>query len=326
MSRILVTGANGFVGCRLSRVLLDCGYQVRAALRHQNSHNDLVVQDQVVVGDINLDTHWEDVLHAVDCVVHLAARVHVMDETVADPLSEYRLVNVDGTINLARRVANAGVKRFIYLSSIKVNGETSQTGAAFKADDLPAPMDPYAVSKFEAEQALLNIATATGMEVVIIRPPLVYGPGVKANFLTMMQWLNRGIPLPFGAIHNKRSLVFLDNLVSLIITCIEHPAAPNQTFLAGDGEDLSTTELLQRMGRAIRKPARLIPFPAKLLEVLAMLIGRQALAQRLCGSLQVDISKARALLGWKPILTVDEALKKTAKAYLEEKATDEAVF
>jgi nucleoside-diphosphate-sugar epimerase len=316
VSQVLVTGANGFVGSRLCRLLVERGYEVCAALRRSCPHDDHAGQEQVIVGDVGSDTRWGQALHDVDCVVHLAARVHVMNEAVADPLAEFRRVNVEGTLNLARQAVSAGVKRFVFISSIKVNGESTSLNQPFTAEDTPAPVDPYGISKYETEEGLRSLATETGMEVVIIRPPLVYGPGVKANFLNMMQWLNRGIPLPLGAIHNKRSLIALDNFVDLIITCIEHPAAANQTFLAGDGEDLSTTELLQRMGRALGRHARLIPVPARLLEAAAVLVGRRALAQRLCGSLQVDISKVRDLLGWKPIVTIDEALEKTAKAYL----------
>ena len=320
MNRVLVTGANGFIGSRLCRLLMERDYTVRAALRNSRPHDDLVEQEQAVaIGDIGSGTQWNAALHDVDCMVHLAARVHVMDETAVDPLSEFRVVNVDGTINLARQAAAAGVKRFIYLSSIKVNGEATQRRRPFTVDDQPAPADPYAISKAEAEQALLKLAIETDVDVVIIRPPLVYGPGVKANFLGMMRWLNRGIPLPFGSIYNKRSFVALDNLVDLIITCIEHPSATNQIFLAGDGEDLSTTDLLLRMGRALGHPARLIPVPEKILKVAAVLMGKRALAQRLCGSLQVDISKTRDRLDWEPIVTIDETLNKTAKSYLDDK-------
>jgi len=313
----LITGANGFVGTRLCQVLEDCGYQLRAALRQQNSDNDLAVQQKVIVGDMaSIDIRWGDALKDVDFVVHLAARVHVMDENILDPLLAFRLVNLDGTINLAKQAAVAGVKRFIYISSIKVNGESTQPGAPFRVDDSPRPVEAYATSKFEAEQALLEVSAVTGMEVVIIRPPLVYGPGVKANFLNMMRWLSRGFPLPFGAITNKRTLVALDNLVDLINICIKHPAAANQTFFAGDGEDLSTTELLSRMGQALGRPALLVPVPVRLLEVLAGLLRKRALTQRICNSLQVDISKTRDILGWKPILAVDRALKITAEAYI----------
>lgn len=320
MSRILVTGANGFVGSSLSNVLMNHGYQVCAALRRQNFVRDLVAQKQMFIGNIDKHTRWKDALSDIDYVIHLAARVHVMNESKTDSLNDYQMVNVDGTVNFASQAAAAGVKRFIYLSSIKVNGTATKPGSPFKADDCPAPTDPYAVSKFEAEESLLNIAAATKMEVVIIRPPLVYGPGVKANFLTMMQWLNRGVPLPLGCIQNKRSLIALDNLSDLIVTCIDHPAAANQIFLVADGEDLSTTDLLQRLGKALNRPARLIPFPGNLLKVAAFLVGRQDLIQRLCTSLQVDISKTQDLLGWKPIVKVDNAIKLTAMAYLEKRS------
>jgi UDP-glucose 4-epimerase len=252
-------------------------------------------------------------LVGITTVVHLAARVHVMRDTEAYPLAAFRVVNVVETLSLARQAAAAGVRRFVFISSVKVNGETTQPGHPFTADDAPAPLDPYGISKMEAEQGLRQIAAETGMEVVIIRPPLVYGPGVKANFSAMMRWLQRGVPLPLGAIDNQRSLVALDNLVDLIITCISHPAAANQTFLVSDGEDVSTSELLRRMGRAMGRPARLLPVPAGLLKLAATLAGRRDMAQRLCGSLQVDIEKTRQLLGWSPPLTLDQGLKKAAQ-------------
>ena len=241
-----------------------------------------------------------------------------MQEVSTDPLTEFRRVNVQGTRHLAQQAAAAGVRRFVFISSIKVNGEATLPGKAFLADDVPAPLDPYGVSKMEAEQGLRDIAAQTGMEVVIVRPPLVYGPGVKANFQAMMRWLTRGVPLPLGAIDNRRSLVALGNLVDLIVTCIHHPAAANQTFLVSDGEDLSTTQLLRRMGQALGMPARLMPVPTSLLKLGASLVGRPAVAQRLCGSLQVDISKTRQLLGWTPPLSVDEGLKNAAEGYLRE--------
>jgi len=243
-----------------------------------------------------------------------------MHETANDPLAEFRKVNVDGTLNLARQAAAAGVRRFIFISSIKVNGEGSALGAPYLADAKPAPADPYGISKMEAEQGLRALAAETGMEVVIIRPVLVYGPGVKANFRSMMSWLNKGVPLPLGAIHNQRSLVALDNLVDLIVTCIDHPAAANQTFLVSDGEDLSTTELLRRMGAALGKPARLLPVPAFMLQAGAALLGKRDMAQRLCGSLQVDISKTRELLNWTPPVSVDQALAKTAAHFLHDQS------
>ena len=241
-----------------------------------------------------------------------------MNEQAAYPLAEFRRVNVDGTIRLARQAAQAGVKRFIFLSSIKVNGEATQLGHPFLADQPPAPEDPYGISKREAEEGVRVLAQETGMEVVIIRPPLVYGPGVKANFLAMMRWLKRGIPLPLGAVtENRRSLVALDNLVDLIVTCLGHPAAANQTFLVSDAESLSTAALLRRMGDAIGRPTRLIPVPVPMLQLGAGLLGKRGMAQSLCGSLEVDISKTRDLLGWTPSISVDEGLRQTAEAFMQ---------
>ncbi|WP_448652345.1 UDP-glucose 4-epimerase family protein [Pseudomonas fluorescens] len=309
-----VTGASGFVGAALVERLAsteDC--QVLALVRREG----VVLPAAAIpvrVGENYLAT--EDLpLAGVDVLIHCAARVHVMSDTSSDPLSDYRKVNVDGTLRLAEQAARAGVRRFIFISSIKVNGEGSRVGKAYKADDLPAPSSPYGISKMEAEQALRLLAQRTGMEVVIIRPVLVYGPGVKANFRSMMAWLNRGIALPLGAIHSQRSLVALDNLVDLIVTCLHHPAAANQTFLVSDGEDMSTTELLTRIGLALGKPARLVPVPAPLLRWCMLLIGRKGFGQRLCGSLQVDIKKTRDLLGWTPPTTVAVALRKTAERF-----------
>ena len=311
--RVLVTGANGFVG---QAVLLRLN-GMSGATAIGSVRRAAMVADAgaplVTVGELAAQTDWSGALAGVQAVIHTAARVHVMQEAVADPLAEFRRVNVEGTLNLARQAAAAGVRRFVFVSSIKVNGEATQLGAPFTADDAPAPLDAYGVSKMEAEQALRKIARQTGIEVAIIRPPLVYGPGVKANFAAMMRWLKRGVPLPLGAIRNQRSLVALDNLVDLIVTCLSHPAAANQTFLASDGEDVSTTELLRRMGQALGHPALLIPLPASVLKVAAALVGKSDVAQRLCGSLQVDISKTRQLLGWTPPLSLDEGLNKAAE-------------
>lgn len=314
MSCVLVTGANGFVGRPLCAELFRQGHVVRAALRSANVWNDNVAQ--TVVAAIDDRTDWTDALRGVNVIIHLAARVHVMKDHSDEPLNAFRKVNVDGTLNLARQAAKAGVQRFVFISSIKVNGEGTLLGRPYTTEDRPVPVDAYGMSKCEAEQGLRQLAVQTGMAVVIIRPPLVYGPGVKANFHSMMHWLENGVPLPLAAIHNKRSLVAVDNLVDLIVTCITHPAAANQTFLAGDGEDLSTTELLQRMGNALGKPARLFPLPIWLLKTGAMLLGKGDMAQRLCHSLQVDISKARELLGWQPPVSVDAALNKTAIDFL----------
>ncbi|WP_439888862.1 UDP-glucose 4-epimerase family protein [Pseudomonas sp. MBLB4123] len=317
--KIFVTGASGFVGSAvLERLQRNPKAQVLALVR--NKYTRLSTQG-VSVHIATLEESLEGVpLESVDVLIHCAARVHVMHEQASDPLAEFRKVNVEGTLNFARQAAAAGVRRFIFISSIKVNGEGTPLGVPYLADAQAAPADPYGISKMEAEQGLRALAAETGIEVVIIRPTLVYGPGVKANFLNMMRWLHKGVPLPFGAIHNRRSLVALDNLVDLIVTCIDHPAATNQTFLVSDGEDLSTTELLRRMATALGKPARLLPVPSWLLERGAALLGKQALSQRLCGSLQVDIAKTRELLNWTPPVSVDEALRKTAKHFLEQQS------
>ncbi len=305
-----MTGANGFVGNFLCEELKDNGYTVFTATRTVNALNSDFAQ--CIIGSVNGNTDWSSCLNAIDLVIHLAARVHVMNDTSADPLAEFRQVNVDGTLNLARQAARAGVKRFIFVSSVKVNGEQTETAKPFTEDTVPNPQDAYGISKFEAERGLLKIAQETGMEVVIIRPPLVYGAGVKANFASMMRAVKRGIPLPLGAIHNQRSFVYVGNLVSMMMCCIDHPAAANQVFLVSDGHDLSTTELLRACASALGVSARLLPVPQKLLELGAAVLGKHAVAQRLCGNLQVDISKARSLLGWTPPFSVAEGLKATA--------------
>ncbi|MEW9902634.1 UDP-glucose 4-epimerase family protein [Pseudomonas putida] len=315
--RVFLTGATGFVGSAVAkRLLADGGCSLVCAVRSDAAPVPSVAQS-VVCRDFTVLDGWQVALSGVDVVIHSAARVHVMNDTEADPLAAFRRVNVEGTLNLARQAAAAGVKRFVFISSIKVNGEGTQPGKAYRADDAASPQDPYGVSKHEAEQQLLQLAAEGGIEVVIIRPVLVYGPGVKANFLAMMRWLERGVVLPFGAIGNQRSLVALDNLVDLIVTCASHPAAANQIFLVSDGEDLSTTELLRRMAAALGKPARLLPVPAWMLSLAATCLGRKALSQRLCGSLAVNIDKTRALLGWTPPVKVDAALSATARHYLD---------
>ena len=309
---ILVTGANGFIGSALCAWLCKNGAAVRAAVRVPYSYSDGI--EMVEVGNLSSKTDWTVPLKSIHQVVHLAARVHVMHDKSANPLEEFRKINVDATINLAKQAAAAGVKRFIYLSSIKVNGESTQLGRPFTAGDTPRPQDPYGVSKHEAERELHKIAEQTGMEVVIIRPPLVYGPGVKANFASMMQIIQRGVPLPLASVtSNRRSLVALDNLVDLIGTCITHPAAANQTFLVSDGEDVSTAELLRRLGMALKRPAKLFYVPKPLLQFGAVLLNKSEIYQRLCGSLQVDITKTKDLLNWKPPLSVDDGLRLVIK-------------
>ena len=287
---------------------------VVAAIRHKAESLPEGVR-QVQVGDLLPTTDWGLALQGVDEVVHCAARVHVMQDDATDQLQAYREVNVYGTLNLARQAAQAGVRRFVFVSSIKVNGEATQPGQSFTADDVPAPLDPYGVSKLEAEQGLRRIEAQTGMGVVIVRPPLVYGIGVKANFAALMRWVARGIPLPLGAIYNSRSMVALDNLVDLLVSCVKHPAAAGQTFLVSDGEDVSTSELLRRTAQAMGKKAFLLPIPAFVLELGAALLGKRAVVQRLCGSLQLDINKTRQLLRWNPPVSVDEGLRRAAEGF-----------
>lgn len=249
-------------------------------------------------------------LDGCDVVVHLAARVHVMRERAADPLAEFRRVNVEATERLARSAAAAGARRFVFVSSVKVNGEETAAGEAFCADDAPAPEDAYGASKHEAEEALHRVGVETGLEMVVIRPPLVYGPGVKGNFRTMLDWLRRGLPLPLASLDNRRSFVGVGNLCDLILCCLSHPDAANETFLVSDGQDLSTPELLRMAGKAMGLPARLWPCPPSLLKGAAALVGKPGIAQRLCSNLQVDISKTREVLGWHPPFSVEEELRR----------------
>lgn len=309
--KIIVTGANGFVGKSLCAALHGQGHTVLAAVRASGSM--VKNAEMVTLGEIDGNTRWVDALSGVDAVVHLAARVHVMNDKADDPLVEFRKVNVDGALNLAEQAAKVGVKRFVFMSSIKVNGEYTIAGKPFSEADVANPQDAYGVSKLEAEQRLLLLAQRTGMEVVIVRPPLVYGAGVKANFASMLRAVKRGIPLPLGAIYNKRSFVYVENLVSLISCCIYHPKASNQTFLVSDGDDLSTSELLRGCAVALGVKPRLLPFPQRMIEFAAAVLGKRDVAQRLCGNLQVDISKTKNVLGWVPPISVAEGLKSTAK-------------
>lgn len=319
MTKILVTGSSGFVGGSLVDTLKkNSQYQVGALVRSMPASLDERVHYHPLI-DFSSITPEHAALKEVQVVIHLASRVHVMNETESDPLEAFRTVNVGHTLKLARSAALAGVQRFIFVSSVKVNGEGTVLGRPYRESDTPLPIDFYGISKLEAEEGLRLLAIETGMEVVIIRPVLVYGPGVKANFASMMNWLQKGVPLPFGAIRNQRSLVALENLVDLIQTCVDHPAAADQTFLVSDGEDVSTTMLLRKLATALKCPARLLPVPEWLLVAGATLVGKKALSQRLCGSLQVDITKAKTLLGWHPVLTLDQALRKTAEEFINER-------
>jgi UDP-glucose 4-epimerase len=307
---ILITGASGFVGTGLCHTLSKTtSHTVFAVYRSPQASLVPGIKPIFVNTLADLNPH----LHSIDVLVYLAARVHQMHDTAPDPLAAFRAVNTTATAQLAQAAAQAGVKRFIYLSSIKVNGEHTLPGQPFTAQDPPHPQDPYGISKAEAEIQLRQIAQETGLEVVIIRPPLIYGPGVKANFRSLITWVDRGLPLPLGAIDNRRSLVALPNLVDLILTCLTHPAAAHQTFLVSDDHDLSTTDLLKTMARAMGKPSRLIPIPSPWLQTLATLVGKPAVAQRLCSSLQVDIRPTQHRLNWIPPVSVDEAMVATVR-------------
>ena len=320
---VLITGATGFVGSRLAGFLNSQfpNTELRLAVRHQPDELQVpgvpLAGSIEVVGDINPHTNWTNSLVGVDVVIHLAARVHVMNDVALDPLEEYRNANTLATIHLAQEAAKAGVKRFIYLSSIKVNGEETLLGQSYSEDSPPAPIDPYGVSKWEAEQGLEKVCAQTGMEFVIIRPPLIYGPGVKANFQKLMGLVAKGLPLPLGAVHNQRSMLALDNLVSFIAEVMTNPLAANQRFLLSDGEDVSTTQLLKLIVRGMGKSIWLLPVPAFFLRAAAQVLGASAAADRLLGSLQIDSSKARQLLQWQPPLSVEEGIAIAAKAYLK---------
>jgi nucleoside-diphosphate-sugar epimerase len=323
---ILVTGATGFVGCALLSKLLPKGCQIKALVRKPSVLDVEVEQVVVDLGKLVTEGGKKDMFSRVDVVVHAAARVHMMQDRSANPLDLFRKLNRDATLALAGMAADAGVKRFVYLSSIKVNGEeTFPLGkpCIFKPDDEFSTTDPYGLSKYEAEQGLLTLAKVTGMEVVVIRPPLVYGPGVKGNFASMINWLHRGMPLPLGAVHNKRSFVALDNLLSFIALCADRsqsPKATNQVFLISDGEDVSTTQLLRKVAKALGKEPWLLPVPVGLMSFAAKLVGKGDVANRLFGSLQVDSCKATDLLGWQPVITMDEQLNKTVAVDLKNRS------
>lgn len=349
--RVLVTGVSGFVGQALVKQLLVKGHQVSGLLRNYSPSMQTQVT-QIVFGDLSslvsagmgvsdssnysiLSKSQDSVavdaertgnselgariktlvetLQKTDVVVHSAARVHVMKDSSEDPLAEFRKINRSATLRLARLAAEAGVKRFIFLSTVKVNGESTSTGSPFSERDNSTPTDPYGISKWEAEQGLMQLAKETGMEVVIIRPPLIYGPGVKGNFSSMMRWIGKGVPLPLGAVSNQRSLLALDNLISFILICLKHPKAANELFLLADGEDVSTSQLIKKLSHAMGKKARLLPIPVLLMKFVARLLGKKDVADRLFGNLQIDSSKARELLNWQPVVSIDEQFKNMVK-------------
>ena len=303
---VLLTGATGFVGKRVLDLVTQ-RHSVTVATRSGDSEFKCPV---FCVGEMDGCADWSNALIGQQAVIHAAARAHIMKDEVIDPLTEYRRINVAGTMNLARQAVSSGVKRFIYISSIKVNGEATPFGKPFAADDTPAPEDAYGVSKLEAENALFQLSSETGMEVVVIRPPLVYGPDVKGNLESLIRLIDKGIPLPFGKTRNLRSFVALDNLVDLISTCLDHPGAANQVFLVSDGKDLSTTDLMKEIAIAKRSSIHLISVPEFVLVFLLTALGKKSIATRLFGSLQVDISKTRELLGWEPPVSVDEGFKR----------------
>lgn len=306
---VLITGASGFVGSALTRFLID-HYPVRALSRSKHNFSNPNIEF-ISEFDLTKDYSFEDLFFGVEVVIHCAARVHVMNEKSADPLKSFRRINVDGTMRLASQAAQCGVKRFIYLSSIKVNGEHTKVGHPFTPEDMPRPLDPYGKSKFEAEVAIQKLCTKVGMEFVIIRPPLIYGAGVKGNFEALVRLVSLGIPLPLlYADKNRRSYIALDNLLSFIKQCIDNPCAANQIFLVSDGRDLSTASLLREIANAANKSNILLPLPIWVLKAFLCVIGKRRISERLFGNLQVDISKCHNLLGWVPPINQDQAFKK----------------
>lgn len=308
MTKVALTGSTGFVGSVVLNELLKTDYIPLVINRRKSKSKHQI--NEVVVDAIDSKTDWKDSLNGCDILIHCAARAHIMKDQSQDPITAFREINTFGTLNLARCAAKDGVKRFIFISSIKVSGETTSLGCPFKSSDEPNPTDPYGISKFEAEEGLRAIAEETGMQVVIIRPPLVYGPGVKGNFASLMKFTTKGLPLPLGAIkRNLRSIVSVENLVDLIITCIEHPDAANQIFLVSDDHDVSTAELLNEMARADDRSSRLVPVPASLMQFAANLLGKGAVAERLFGSLQVDIEHTKKVLNWSPPISFSEGIR-----------------
>lgn len=318
MSNALVTGAGGLVGRALCAKMRADGWQVRGTVRSAKPPTSLPNGvEPLVVESIGPKTDWSKASAAVDTIVHLAARVHVMNDTAADPLTEFRKVNVEGTESLAREAAKSGVRRLIYVSSVKVNGEGGQK--PYCETDKPCPLDPYGQSKLEAEEVLKKVAAETGLEVVILRPPLIYGPGVRANFLRLLNWVERGIPLPLGSVYNQRNMIYLGNFVDCIMTCLQHPKAGGQTFLVSDGEDVSTSNLIRVMAEAMGKKARIFPFPQRLLNMLGKITGKTGEIERLTGSLCVDSSKIKETLGWQPPFSLADGIRETVRWYMAQR-------
>jgi nucleoside-diphosphate-sugar epimerase len=320
--RILVTGASGFIGTAVCKDLLARGFEVRGSYRSSASHDRIPAGvEKVQLPPIGPDTDWSSVLAGIDGIVHLAARVHVMKESASDPLEAFRFVNTAGTQRLARMAAGRGVRRLVYVSTVKVNGEQT-TEAPFTEADAPRPADAYARSKWEAEEALRSVAAETGLEVVVLRPPLVYGKEVGANFLQLLDLVSHGVPMPFAGVRNRRSLLYLDNLANAISVCLTHPSASGHTYLVSDGEDVSTAELVQHLGEALGRPTRMLSVPATSLRLLGMLSGKSAQVRRLVESLALDSSEIRRELAWRPPCSMSKALQETATWYLAKKAAN----
>jgi nucleoside-diphosphate-sugar epimerase len=315
--RLLVTGANGFIGRATCARLASGGMDVVAAIRRRTTALPAGVSP-MVVGELHADTPWDASLRGVTGVIHLAARVHVTDDRARDPLDEFRRVNVEGTVRVARRAAQAGVTRFVFVSSVKVHGE--QRAAPYTEHDVPAPADAYAQSKWEAEQALREIERETGMEVAIVRPPLVYGPGVRANFLSLLEAVHKRIPLPLGLVRNRRSLIFVGNLADALAQCVTHSNGAGRTFLVSDGEDVSTASLIRHLADAMHTRAILLPVPVGILRMTARLTGKGDAMTRLVSSLSVDSRDIRDRLDWRPPFSLREGLAATVADFLDSRA------
>jgi len=315
---MLVTGASGFVGRILCQELLAQGFEVAASVRRITLPPERLFPE-IEVGDVHASTDWSSALTEVNTVIHLAARVHVMKDVATDPLAEFRKVNLDGTVNLARQAARAGVKRLVYVSSVKVNGEETRGQRSYLEQDTPAPQDPYGVSKWEAEQALRHIAQETGLDVVVVRPPLVYGPGVKGNFIRLLVAVDKGIPLPLAGANNARSLVYVGNLVDALISCVTHPAGYGQTYLVSDGKAVSTAVLVEKIAEALGRKNRSFYVPSRMIRVAATVLGHSAQVDRLFGSLCVNDEKIHRELSWMPPYTLDQGLRETIDWYQKSK-------